>query len=179
MHNSLTIRYARALMGAADDGKMRQAVDKDLDSMQKLFSDSPEIPELVRRSGKNNVTATPVSEFLQTALKLTDLTCNLLKIITERKRFGLLPEIILAYTDEVKRQNGILPAQVTSARKLEDSEKEKIRIRLAEQTNHEIEITWHEDASVLGGIKVKIRDRVFDGTLETRIKQLKDHLLLR
>ena len=179
MVNLLAVRYAKALMEAADDGKIRSSVDKDMADLHVLLKDQAELSGLLKQAGQTDATSKPVAEFLQSSLTLSPLTQNLLKMITERKRFALFPEIIHAYSDEIKRQKGILPVQVTSARPLDGQEKERIQTRLKVQTNHDVEIEWLENASILGGIKIQIRDRVFDGTLDTRIKQLRDHLLTR
>jgi F-type H+-transporting ATPase subunit delta len=70
-------------------------------------------------------------------------------------------------------------AQVTVARSADSALRRKITARLAEVVGKEVLPTFTEDPAILGGIIVRVGDRVFDGSIRRRMTVLRRSLLTR
>ena len=67
---------------------------------------------------------------------------------------------------------------VASAVELRTEQKEKIREKLLATTKYQsLEITWKVDESLIGGLVIRIGDRVVDSSLKYKLDQLKSQLL--
>jgi F-type H+-transporting ATPase subunit delta len=68
---------------------------------------------------------------------------------------------------------------VTVARSADTALRRKITARLAEVVGKEVLPTFTEDPAILGGIFVRVGDRVFDGSIRRRMTVLRRSLLTR
>jgi F-type H+-transporting ATPase subunit delta len=98
---------------------------------------------------------------------------NFLEALVERHRMPAIFRIRSRYDqmwDEVKK---LLPVEVTSAVKLEDSVVKSIGQRIGEQTGNEIELTTVVDPNVLGGIVLRVGNFVMDASIRNSLEQLR------
>ena len=100
----------------------------------------------------------------------------LLTIIEKKRQAELLP--ILDYViDCVKELLLIGKATVTTALPLDDSKKERIVEELIKSSKYEsLEAEYIVDESILGGIVIRIGDRVVDSSVKTRIEKMRKML---
>lgn len=90
-----------------------------------------------------------------------------LKVIIEARRQDRLVDILEAFSEEVRRYKHIGKVRVTSAAELDSAEKKAVEKRLLETTEYRaFEMTFDTDASLLGGMKIRIDDMVVDGSIK-------------
>lgn len=78
---------------------------------------------------------------------------------------------------EIKEHKKIGVAQVTSAFELDNNVKEQIKQKLLDTTNYnEIEIDYKVDAAIIGGLIIRIKDRVIDSSVSSKIEDIKRDL---
>ena len=68
---------------------------------------------------------------------------------------------------------GIVEAIVTSAAPLEEAERAALAERLAALTGQRVEIEERVDPALLGGLQVRIGDRLIDGSVRGRLERLR------
>ncbi len=176
MHKSLSERYAKALFQAASEQNALDPVIADSEALLSLWEQSEELPRLLHRAEKLPEISDSISQDLKRLLNVSVITARLLDILVERKRISLLSDILLAFQQEIKSQKGIIQATVTSARSLDPDEIQRIQKQLNGVFKAQVDILWLQDHSILGGLHVQIGDRIFDGSLRNRMKQLHQHL---
>ena len=100
----------------------------------------------------------------------------LLTIIEKKRQAELIP--ILDYViDCVKELLLIGKATVTTALPLDDSKKERIVDELLKSSNYKsLEVEYVVDESIIGGIVIRIGDRVVDSSVKTRIDKMRKML---
>ena len=77
----------------------------------------------------------------------------------------------------VKEERGIGEAHVTSAVVLTASQKEKIENKLLKTTGYKsLEMEYHVDATLIGGMVIRIGDRVVDSSIQTKLQRLSKEL---
>ena len=68
--------------------------------------------------------------------------------------------------------------KVTSAVLLSEEQKQRVEKRLLETTQYvDLEITYAVDESLLGGLVIRIGDRVVDSSIRTRLEEVKRDLM--
>ena len=72
---------------------------------------------------------------------------------------------------------GIVEAKVASAQPLTDAQAKALIASLGSRTGKTIRLSWHQDATLLGGVKVQVGSTVLDASLQGQLHQLKTQLL--
>ena len=106
---------------------------------------------------------------------------NFLFLLIDKQRFNLLPEIQNHLITLVNQKRGILIAEVYSPQEIDGSMAKTIveTLRRSISTTNdikEIKINQRIDSSLIGGLKIKINDLVYDGTIKGRLENLKRRL---
>ena len=101
---------------------------------------------------------------------------NLFRLLRRKNRLALGPSIAAFFREMVDEERGVVRAAVTSAVELDDERRQSLIGRLQEQTGKQVVIEERVDPGLLGGIIVRIGDRLVDGSARTRLRQLKARL---
>jgi F-type H+-transporting ATPase subunit delta len=101
---------------------------------------------------------------------------NFIAVIIQHDRLYVLDEILAEYRKEVNRRLGISEVQVTTARPLDANERQGIEQKVAAMTGTQVQATYHEDKSLLGGVVVRVGSTVYDGSVKGRLDRLKEQL---
>jgi len=102
---------------------------------------------------------------------------NLLLLLLQRRRIQLLPQISSEFQRLLDRRAGIVRAVVTSTSALDDAALRSLRVHLEEVAGGPVEIASQIDGSLLGGVVVRIGDRLIDGSVRGRLERLRRQLL--
>ena len=93
-----------------------------------------------------------------------------LVIIVEKDRGSEIEDILKLFQAKVREYKKIGVAQVTSAVELSAEQKAKVEHKLLEQTSYEqFEIEYGVDASLIGGMIIRIGDRVVDSSIRSKL----------
>lgn len=101
-----------------------------------------------------------------------DMT-GLLKIMVSKDRQNNIVDTLKAFQNRVKEYKKIGIVYVSTARALTDEQKEKLVAKLLATTNYvELEMTYTVDESLIGGMVIRIGDRVVDSSIKHKIDEL-------
>ena len=163
--------YARALFEAAQEhdvldrvreelGEFAEALDNDRNLQVFLFS--PYFSSEEKREGVRKI----VSD-------ADERTVNFLELLAERHRMPALFRIKREFDALWADENKLLPVTVTSAVELDEGLVEEIGNRIQEQTGRKVELSTKVDPDVLGGLRVRVGNKVLDGTVRNRLERLR------
>jgi F-type H+-transporting ATPase subunit delta len=168
---SLSRRYAKAIL-ALDEPK----IATDLKSLAKAMHDSPELiasltNPAIRRSDRRKV----IDELLQ-RVGAHQLTRNTVHLLLDGERLASLPDISRALDQMIEAKSGRVSAEVVSAKPLDPSQLSQITAALEKLSGKKVTVHKREDPELLGGVVAKMGDTVYDGSLRTELRNLKDEL---
>lgn len=109
----------------------------------------------------------------------SELFTNFLRVLANKDRLDLLPLILRESKLNYEIRQGKKRVQVTSATELSDEQKERIRQQLAEKLPFDPIIESSVDPSLIGGIVIRVGDTVYDSSVKTRMKQLRERMRQR
>jgi F-type H+-transporting ATPase subunit delta len=110
--------------------------------------------------------------------RISDALTGFLRIVVTKGRYKDLPDIFAYFIARVKEYRKIGVAQVTSAISLSEEQKQKIEKKLLDSTQYEtMEIEYKVDAELIGGLLIRIGDRVVDSTIRHRLNSLTASLM--
>ena len=101
---------------------------------------------------------------------------GLFGIMVEKDHGSKIVDVLRYFIRQVKRVKNIGVASVTSAVALTGAQKASIEKRLLETTDFaSMEVTYTVDASIIGGLVIRIDDRVVDSSIKTRLRRCQSH----
>lgn len=168
-------RYARAVFDIARD-------ERDFDGW---LHDLRTIRDVLRRSNLSTLLDNPGVSFEDkrqiiedTALgRIATKRRNLVLLLVENRRTGLIDDILSAYEAELNAARGIVTAHVTTAVPLATEETETVRHRLENITGQKVVVTLAVDPALIGGFVARIGDRLIDASVAGRLKALRASLM--
>lgn len=101
---------------------------------------------------------------------------NLLGLLFDNRRLGLLPEIAGLFDELRFEAERVVRAKVTSAAALADAELETIKAALRKRFGREVEVETAIDASLIGGALIDAGDIVIDGSIKGKLERLQSAL---
>jgi F-type H+-transporting ATPase subunit delta len=101
---------------------------------------------------------------------------NLVLLMVRRGRPGAIEPMIARFAELLRRERGIALAQVRTALPLDDGQRAEIAARLRALTGAEIEMDETVDPDLIGGVAVRIGDRLYDASVRSRLERLRARL---
>lgn len=109
--------------------------------------------------------------------KISPQALNFVRLLIEQDRVGMIDQILSEYEDLLDAQYlGVEYVEVTTAIPLDEEQKERIIHRLAEMRNKQIRLSTQLDPTILGGMIIRIGDRVIDGSIRSKLSELRESL---
>lgn len=102
---------------------------------------------------------------------------NLIGLMLRRGRIQELPRLAAEFRRLDNERKGITQATATSAAPLTKDEVEALTRRLEETTGGRVELDVQVDPSLLGGLVVRVGDRLIDGSVRSRLERLRNQLV--
>ncbi len=167
-------RHAQAVFQIALEKKELEKWQADLEIIANVLKDSQLIALLenpkLRFSEKKKV--------LQNILAgISPLAMNLIYLLTAKNRLRIVADLVIEYRRLINAYYGRETAEVVTAITLSDEEKEILRERLATITGKELVLTTQVAPDVMGGLVAKVGDKLIDGSVRTRLQELRRDLV--
>ena len=175
MGNELTQNYARAFFGLFDP----EQYDFCLEGSKALLSSVKENPEWVKFLSAYAVSKEEkyaAIERVYLAPVYDERFRNFLKVIVEHNRVNILEEILEDVLSLINEATGVKEGILFSSAPLSDAEISSIEAKFAKKLGCKVKLHAKTDHSLLGGVKVQLDGRVYDGTLRARLFELKRSL---
>jgi F-type H+-transporting ATPase subunit delta len=170
--------YAKSLFELASEAGGREQAETVLGELEDIL-------ELARADAKFN-------EFLATRVIPTDsrdaslvkilegkasgLTVRFLRLLNRKDRLGHLPPIVTALESLVQEAFGRVEVDLFTAEAIDDATKASFRDTLASKLGKEIILHAYTEPAMLGGVKLRIGDRLVDDSLVTQLSRMRDRL---
>ena len=163
--------YSRALFEAAEDQDkldvVREQVGAFADALEEnrdlaVFFFSPYFSTEEKKDGLGKV--------LDGA---DDIVRNFLELLVEKHRMPAVYRIRRAYDALWEEANKLLPVEVTSAIELDRETVQQIGDKIGERTGRKVQLESKVDPDILGGIVVRVGDRILDASIANRLESLR------
>jgi F-type H+-transporting ATPase subunit delta len=173
---SASLQYANAMADIALAQGAAGPAAKQLHDFGVAFAQSAELRTFLASPAVSLEAKHAVIEKLVARLGATKIIRNFLFVIADHRRTQLIPEVIAAFHQVIRQRQGVAEAEVFSAIELSAAQKNEIAATLARLTGKKIETKYALDPALLGGAVVRIGDTIYDGSLRSRLKEMRARL---
>jgi len=166
-------RYATALYEEADRLGVVDSIDADIALLRSSLADSDEL----HRFFQNPVISDEKKQNVIDALfadRTHELTVRFLKLLVSKDREDMVSPMAKQYQALRDEQRGIVEARVKAAYDLSDDDRSALRSALKKTTGKDVRLEVDVDSSLIGGVVVRIGDRVFDGSVRNKLESLRE-----
>jgi F-type H+-transporting ATPase subunit delta len=169
--------YAEGLFRAAQRHGQTDEVAENLASLiRDVFPALPDFEKLLSNRSIGRDAKAPVIQKVMEG-RATPLFTDFLQVLNRHERLELLRPIAAAYRDLLDEKAGRIRVLVRSATPLPDDQREQLLNRLRENMRREPLAEFEVDPNLLGGMVVNVGDIVYDGSVRTRLQNLRKKLL--
>lgn len=169
--------YGDALFELALEKNIIDSAYEEAAAVKQVFLDNDELIKLLNHPKIDKEDKIQVIENIFKGNVSDDFT-GFLTVIVKKDRHNDIYSILDYFMARVKEYKKIGVAYVVSAVELSDSIKKDVEKRLLETTSYsEFEMNYTVDRSIIGGMVIRIGDRVVDSSIKTKIDRLSRDLL--
>ncbi|MEX2160206.1 MAG: F0F1 ATP synthase subunit delta [Dehalococcoidia bacterium] len=166
-------RYAQAAFELARDRGELDAWERDLTSLREVLASREALAfvssRTIPREAKEDL-------IRRTAGDLSPLVWNLVRLLNQRGRLELLLQIVERFQELLDEERGIEHVQVLTAVEMSPDERDALRKRLSDMTGKQVEMQAFVEPEILGGLVVRVGDRLIDGSTKSKLLTLKRQL---
>jgi len=168
----LALLYGKALLGAASSAGKVDEVVKEFKAFVVQFLDA--FPKLEAALASPRISLDDKQKMLDRILagKASSILLNFLKVLCRRGRVEHLRAIQCAVEEIRDAELGRMRVEVRSATPLDDSQRQSICSQLKKSFGKDAVLVEKVEASLIGGVILRIGDKVFDGSIQGRLDQL-------
>ena len=170
-------RYSAALADVVKDAKETKIVKSELASWGDLFSKNNDLKTVFSNPAITHANKEKVLTSLLARTKPSKTTANFLKVLLQNGRLADLGDINDRFASVLDERSGIVSAEITSARELPAKERAEFERSLEKITGKTVNINYAIDKNIIGGVVTRIGSTVYDGSVKTKLENLREQLI--
>lgn len=168
-------RYAEALYEVAAELNKLEDFKEEIKAVADVFKSNPELETIfthprVTKSEKKDM----IKELFEG--KISKEIVNLCYIIIDKGRERYLSDISDSYRDLSNDKLGIVEADAYTAVPMTQDETDKLQEKLSSFFKKKVDLRTHIDENLLGGVLVKVGDKVIDGSIKGKLNEMQKEL---
>ena len=166
-------RYAESLFDLAkEENKVTQYLD-DIKLVGEVLDSDPQIVQFFNHVLIEN---DKKIQLLDQSFK-GNVDQYVLKLLVQSRRIRYIDDIVKSYIKLSNQYLGIEEGMIYTPYELTDQQIQDIEKAISQKENKKVTLKVSIDPSLLGGIKVQISNRIYDGTIKNKVEMLKKELL--
>lgn len=170
-------RYARALFEVAQKEADLGVVESNLNAVVAVAAENPELGRVLGNRALPDSARRNIVLAVGEKLGVSAPVGKLLGLLADRRRLELLPEIAAVFTERMLEHRNVLQADVTTAAPLSAEAAQRLEASLSSATGKQITMRVTVDPALLGGVVARVGSTVYDGSVRTQLKKMRDQLV--
>ena len=174
--DSVSRVYAQALLELAQgDGQMDSIAEEAVGMLELLGSEADLRGLLTSRALSSSQRIGVVRQLFEG--RTSDIFYRFLQVLNRKDRLGALSGILTAYLDLVSEARGELAVEVYVAQPLSQEAGRSVAETIGGATGKRVQLNEHVDPELIGGLKVRVGDRLIDGSVATQLRIMRRKLV--
>ncbi len=169
-------RYAAALLRSAVARGELDRVERDLDLVVGSLAAEETLGRFLDSPRETPATKKELVDKVFGG-RLTGLVRNFLHLLIDKKRHAYLPAIARVYHEHADEVRGIAAVKVKVAQPLTPQAEAALRDHLKLLTGREVRLEVQLDPGVVGGMYLRVGNRVIDYTLQRQLERLREEII--
>ena len=173
---SASLQYANALADIALAQGAAEPAAKQLQEFGAMYAQSADLRTFLASPAVTVEAKHAVIEKITARQGASRIIRNFLFVIADHRRTQLLPDILETFQQVIRQRQGVAEAEVSSAVELTAAQKKELAATLTKLTGKKVETKYSLNPALLGGAVVRIGDTIYDGSLRSRLNEMRNRL---
>lgn len=168
-------RYATVLYEYGADRNKTAEIYDDVNLIRGAFEEAPKAKELLASPLKS---ASEKKALMKSVFdgKITSETSEFVSFVVEKDRIDMVDEILRLYQVIYKERNGIKTAEITTAKEITSEKQLEFTKQLSAKLGSKVEVSYKSDASLIGGIIVRVDGKQLDCSIARQLADIEREL---
>ena len=169
-------KYAQALYKVAVKENDINQISTRLHSIQSILKSVPALSQLL---STRRVQVQDKMSIMKNILgnKISSIEMDLMVLLLQEGHIMLFGEVIKRFDYLKEKDSGIIKVQITSSVKLLDDEVHQISTIIENKFQKKVDVNAETDASIIGGIKLRVGNTLIDGSVYNHLQKMRDILI--
>jgi F-type H+-transporting ATPase subunit delta len=171
-------RYARAFfsLGRKQGLPKLEKLGADLADLESVLKNSPRLTELCKNPLFSSTEKAGVIQKVLGELKADKYTFNFLGLLAEKGRLENIFEIAVFFRELLDAEKGVLRGELVTAVQIVEGKRAAVLEQLEKQAGRSLDLAYSVDPEILGGVILRVGDRVLDASLRAQLSFLKNNI---
>jgi F-type H+-transporting ATPase subunit delta len=169
-------RYGAALADVVLNSGETDIVKTELTQWATMIDSNAVLSDVFDNPAMPHAQKEKVLESLIARVRPSKTVGNFLRILLKNGRLSAISAINERFSAELEERSGVVTAEVISARELPVNERTELRSQLEKLTGKTVNMDFHIDENIIGGVVTRIGSTVYDGSVRTKLDLLKEQL---
>ena len=169
--------YGEALFELAMEKQDPEEFLQEAQGILNILEENPDFDKLMKHP---KISKTEKEEVVETVFagRISREMTGFLKLVVNKDRYGEVKDIIRFFAEKLQEERKIGVAYVTTAVEMTEEQKKAVMDKLLATTSYKVmKMHYIVDASIIGGMIIRIKDRVVDSSVRTKLEEMKKQLL--
>lgn len=175
-HTEAADPYAQALLEAARANRTESKTRKELEQVHEWIQSSEDFVSFLENPSIGIDERKAVVSALAKRALFSGLTTNFLQLLADKRRLAIVEAIIIRFTELLDEADGIVRAEVISAKELSAVQVNRVKSALKRMTGKKVEISTAVDDSLIGGLVVKMEGKIYDNSVKNHLSTLRENV---
>ena len=167
-------RYATALFDLAKEDNALPGLEADATALEAALAASPELSAMIASPILSRTEQTAAVTAIAAKMGVAPLMANTLALMGANRRLFVLPQFIANLRARISAEKGEVTAEVTAASVLSAAQSEKLAATLKAKTGKTVILKTTVDASLIGGLVVKLGSTMIDTSVKAKLAALQN-----
>jgi len=170
-------RYSLALYELAEENKHVQEIESQSFAFIKLLNESNDFKSIIKNPTNKK------EDQINVIIKICDhynfnlLLKNFLCFLVEKRRLFFLKKILENFLDICSQKRGEVKARLVAAKKLNDSEVNKIKEEISKDFTNKVKLEYKYDPNLIGGLIIQVGSVMIDTSIKSKLKKLENKMI--
>jgi F-type H+-transporting ATPase subunit delta len=170
-------RYAKALFDVALRELTPEQAEQDVAQFARLLEEHADLQRALTHPVVPVAGKRAVLDALLAKLTLAVPVEKLLRLLADRDRLVLVPDLLAVYRERLMEHQRVIRAEVTTADPLAAGQAQRFADRLSDATGRRVQMTTRVDPALLGGLVARIGSTVYDGSVAGQLARMRQQLI--
>ncbi len=177
MAKLVSTTYGEALFELACEENRASEMLEEIQSVREILGANPEFKKLMLHPGIPKQEKLKIVDEVFKG-RISDELTGFIRVITDKERFGEIDKVFQFFIDREKESRGVGVVYVKTPKPLDLEGRSMVRDKILETTDFKtLEMHYDIDTSLIGGMVIRIGDRVVDSSIKSRLNDLTKELL--
>jgi F-type H+-transporting ATPase subunit delta len=168
--------YAQSLLGLAQDAGQVDAIAEEVGGLLPLVEPGGELYLLVTNPA---ISTDERAKIVQRVFegRVSDLLYRFLQVVAGKGRLGSLQSILGGYLLQVSEARGLVDVDAYVATAMDEATAARVAEQIGRSLGKQVTLRQHVDESLIGGLKIKVGDKLIDASVASQLNQMKRRMM--